>query len=121
VGVGHSSSNQLSGWFTRIEHTPAVSPTGSITGGSATLLRADGVQMNGTFSTGTVVQTIDGAGCTNESHDVYGSVYGLTSSDRPGQIGVGHFQATLVHYRVWAFNNCYSYSASVDGTFTVAF
>jgi hypothetical protein len=121
VGVGQSSSNQLSGWFTRIEHSPSVSPTGSITGGTATLIRTDGVRMDGIFSTGTVVQTVDGAGCTNESHDVLGSVYGLTSSDRPGQVGVGHFQATLIHYRVWAFGDCYSYSASVNGTFTVAF
>jgi hypothetical protein len=121
VGLGEGTDSRLSGWFTRIEHTEAITPWGLVTGGSATLQRADGVTMQGTFSTGTVSQLVDGAGCTNELHEVHGSVYGLTRSDQPGVIGAGHFTATLEHYRTWMFGDCYSYSAIVNGTFTVAF
>ncbi len=120
VGVGEGSDARLSGWYTSIEHSLAITPTGSITGGTASLQRVDGVNMQGTFSTGSVRQLIDGAGCTNELHEVVGSVYGLTSSDQPGRTGVGHFQATLEHHRVWIFGDCYSYSATVNGTFSVA-
>ena len=45
----------------------------------------------------------------------------VTRSDRPGETGVGYFTATLQHYRVWAFGDCYSYSARVDGTFSILF
>ncbi len=78
-----------------------------MTGGRAVLQRLDGVQMDGTFSDGFVWQTNDGAGCTNESHEVVGTVTGLTRSDRPGETGVGFFNATLVHYRTMLFNRCY--------------
>ena len=120
VGVGSASDARLSGWFTQVEHSPSITPTGSITGGTASVQRVDGVRMEGKFSTGTVRQLIDGAGCTNERHEVIGSVYGLTRSDRPGETGVGYFHATIDHHRVWAFGDCYSYSATVEGTFTVA-
>ena len=120
VGVGEGSDARLSGWYTSIEHSVAISPTGSITGGTATLQRVDGVSMQGTFSTGTIRQLIDGAGCTNELHEVFGSVHGLTSTDRPGETGVGYFHALLEHHRVWVFGDCYSYSATVNGSFSVA-
>ena len=120
VGVGDGSDARLSGWYTSIEHTVAITPTGFITGGNATLQRVDGVRMAGTFSTGIVRQLVDGAGCTNELHEVVGSVHGLTRSDRPGETGAGHFQATLEHHRAWAFGGCYSYSATVNGTFAIA-
>jgi hypothetical protein len=121
VGVGEGTDARLSGWFTQIEHTIAISPTGLITGGTASLRRVDGVSMEGTFATGTVRQVNDGPNCTNEMHEVAGSVYGLTRSDSPGSLGAGHFTATLEHYRTWLFGRCYSYSAIVNGTFTVAF
>lgn len=121
VGVGEGTDARLSGWFTRIEHTEAITPWGLVTGGTATLQRVDGVSMQGTFSTGTVRQLQDGPNCTNELHEVFGSVYGLTRSDQPGVVGAGHFTATLEHYRTWFLGRCYSYSAIVNGTFTVAF
>jgi hypothetical protein len=119
VGVGESSLSRLSGWHTSIEHTPSISPAGSITGGTATLQRVDGVHMQGTFSSGTVSQILDGAGCTNELHEVVGSVYGLRRSDRPSDVGAGYFRATLEHHRTWIFGDCYSYSATVNGSFAV--
>ena len=119
MGAGTGSAGDLSGWYTSVEHSVAISPTGSVTGGRAVLQRLDGVRMDGTFSDGYVWQTNDGAGCTNESHQVIGTVTGLTRSDRPGETGVAFFNATLVHFRTMLFNRCYAYSASVTGTFSI--
>jgi hypothetical protein len=119
TGAGLGAAGDLSGWYTSVEHSLAITPTGTVTGGRAVLQRLDGVRMDGTFSDGYVWQTNDGAGCTNESHQVIGTVTGLTRSDRPGEIGVAFFNATLVHYRTMLFNRCYAYSASVTGTFSI--
>jgi hypothetical protein len=121
VGVGTGASGDLSGWYTAIDHSVVITPTGTVDGGRAMLQRVDGVRMEGQFSGGTVWQTVDGAGCTNEQHHVVGVVTDVTRSDRPGDTGVGYFTATLEHYRTWLFGDCYSYSARVDGSFSILF
>jgi len=119
VGVGDGSAGTLSGWYTAVDHTLAISPTGSVTGGTATLVRTDGVRMTGSFDGGTVTQTGFGENCTTEHHVVNGTLTGVTRTDRPGATGVAYFSATLTHYRVFVFGRCYSYSASVEGTFSI--
>jgi hypothetical protein len=119
TSAGIGAAGDLSGWYTSVEHSVAITPTGTVNGGRAVLQRLDGVRMDGTFSGGYVWQTNDGAGCTSESHEVVGTVTGLTRSDRPGETGVAFFNATLVHYRTMLFNRCIAYSASVTGTFSI--
>lgn len=121
VGIGTGSTGDLSGWYTAVEHSLAISPSGTVDGGIATLQRVDGVRMSGHFAGGTVRQTYDGPNCTNESHEVVGSVYDLTRSDRPGDVGIGLFNATLTHYRAWILGKCWTYSASVQGSFSLVF
>ena len=121
VGAGYWTGGELSAWYSSIEHTVSVSPTGRVTGGWATLYRSDGVWISGTFSDGIVEQTNDGPGCTNETHTVTGVMYDVTRSDSAGSNGAGIFDATLTHYRTWLFGYCMAYSASVAGTVTVAF
>ncbi len=121
VGVGTGSAGNLSAWYTAIDHSIVISPTGTIDGGRAVLQRADGVRMEGRFNGGTVWQTYDGPNCTNEEHQVAGTVTDVTRTDRPGETGVGYFTATLKHFRAWLFGTCYSYSASVNGTFSILF
>jgi len=119
VGVGEGSAGDLSGWYTAVDHSIVISPVGAITGGKATLARTDGVRMTGTFDGGTVTQTGFGDNCTQESHKVSGTLTGVTRTDRPGESGVAYFSATLTHYRTWFLGTCYTYSASVEGTFSV--
>jgi hypothetical protein len=121
VVVGTSSAGDLSAWYTAIDHSVSISPTGTVTGGRAILQRVDGVRMNARFNDGQIWQTNDGQGCTNEQHEVTGAVTDVTRSDRPGEVGVGFFTATLKHYRASLFGRCYSYSASVHGTFSILF
>lgn len=121
VGAGYWTGGELSAWYSSIEHTNSVSPTGRVTGGWAALYRSDGVWITGTFSDGTVVQTNDGAGCTNETHTVSGVMHDVMRSDSTGSNGAGIFDATLTHYRTWLFGYCMAYSASVAGTVTIAF
>ncbi len=64
VGTGGGSAGTLSAWHSSIEHSVVISPTGTITGGWATLYRLDGVRISGYFSDGTVQQTYDGPDCT---------------------------------------------------------
>ena len=121
VGVGSGSAGNLSAWYTQVDHSLVITPAGTVTGGTATLHRADGVTMSGRFSGGTVWMTYDGPNCTNESHEVRGTLTDVTRSDRPGETGIGYFSATLKHYRAWIFGSCYSYSAKVTGTISVLF
>lgn len=119
--ISAAAVNELSAWYTSIEHSVSVSPTGTITGGWAFLQRIDGVRISGQLGDGVVRQTNEGPGCTNESHEVMGVLYGVSRSDRVGNEGAGIFQATLIHHRAWLFGQCITYSASMYGTITVAF
>ncbi|HSH21609.1 MAG TPA: hypothetical protein VK992_03200 [Candidatus Caenarcaniphilales bacterium] len=120
VGTGGGSVGTLSAWQSSIEHSVVISPTGTITGGWATLYRLDGVRISGYFSDGTVQQTYDGPDCTDESHAVTGSLTSVSRSDSAA-VGTGVFEATLVHHRAWFFGRCISYSASVTGTISLLF
>lgn len=123
VGTGspsESTISRLSAWHASIAHTEIMSPTGRITGGMATLYRVDGIWIHGTFTDGFARQIDAGNDCTSERHEVTGVLTGVTKSDAPGAVGVGFFDATLVHYRAFVFGRCYSYSASVTGSITIA-
>jgi hypothetical protein len=119
AGNGEAGPLQLSGWYTSVDHTLSVSP-GFVTGGFASLRRIDGVQIQGTFTDGTVAQTNPGPDCTTETHVVKSMLRNVSRSDSPGLIGSAYLEATLTHYRSWIFGECYSYSAKVEGTITVA-
>ena len=121
VGVGSGTAGEISGWYTAVDHDAVIIPSGLVTGGVAALQRVDGVQMNGRFTGGNVWQTNDGPGCSNDEFQISGTVADVTRTDRPGESGFGYFSATLKHYRTWIFNDCYSYSAKVTGTFSILF
>ena len=116
---GFGASIELNAWHASIEHSEVLIPSGLVTGGTATLYRLDGVVVQGRFSEGIATQTYAGPGCTTEYHAVTGTLRDVTSSALPGAVGVGHFSATLAHYRAHIFGSCYAYSASVTGTITV--
>lgn len=120
AGAGRGGDDQLSVWYTSIEHSQVISPTGTVTGGWARLYRLDGVQVAGMLSSsGTVRQINDGPGCTAETHVVNGYLHGVTRSDTVGPTGAGLFDATLVHHRAWIFGRCITYSASVEATISI--
>jgi len=116
---GFGSSFELNAWHASIEHDELLIPSGRVTGGKASLYRLDGVRIEGYFSEGLATQTYPGPECSTEYHTVTGTLRDVTSSARPGEVGVGQFSATLVHYRAHVFGACYAYSASVSGTITV--
>jgi hypothetical protein len=120
VGAGHGTGGELAAWHAAIEHSVVVSPSGTITGGWATLYRVDGVRLGGYFDGGWLELTNEGAGCTNEEHAVSGTLSDVWRSDS-GARGTGQLDATLVHYRAWIFGRCISYSASVTATITLQF
>jgi hypothetical protein len=120
VGTGRGTGGELAGWSSVIEHSLVVSPSGTITGGWATLYRLDGVRISGQFIGGTLRLTNDGPGCTNESHAVTGRLARISRSDS-ASVGIGVFRATLVHYRTWLFGRCLTYSASVGGEISLYF
>jgi hypothetical protein len=119
MGVGSGSAGELSAWFTQVDHSLVITPSGTVTGGHATFTRSDGVSMSGRFTGGIVWMTNDGPNCTNESHEVRGMLSDVTRSDRPDAKGIAYFSATLQHYRAWIFGSCYSYFAKVTGTFSI--
>jgi len=119
AGNGEAGPLELSGWYTSVDHTLSVSP-GFVTGGFASLQRIDGVRIEGYFTDGTVAQTNPGPDCTTETHTVKGMLRNVTRSDSPGVTGYAYFEATLTHFRAWVFGTCYSYSAKVEGTISVA-
>ena len=120
AGTSDDGLGGVSAWYSSIDHSVVISPSGAITGGWAVLHRPDGVSIGGWFSEGLVTLTNEGPGCTLESHEVVGTLSGVTRSDRSGS-GSGVFRATLHHHRAWLFGTCISYSASVSGTMEVSF
>ncbi len=118
VGTGSGTDGASAGWQAAIEHSVVISPTGTITGGWATLYRTDGVQVGGYFTGGAIQLVNDGAGCTVETHVVQGTLANVWRSNSPAVTG-GLFEGTLVHYRAWIFGQCITYSASVTATITL--
>ncbi len=117
-----SASGALPGyWDTVVDHTPlslSSTPTATITGGSFSL--ATGYTLvTGTFTGGTVQVTNVGAGCTNQTFDVEGTL----SDVGPWYLGsgTGTFSAILTHYRKSVWGYCVTYAASVSGSFSLTF
>jgi hypothetical protein len=120
AGTSSDAGADLSAWYAPIEHSVVINPSGTITGGYATLYRPDGVRLSGQFSGGTVVLLDPGANCTTEYHAVDGDLVDVSRSDGSA-MGSGVFSATLVHHRAWIFGRCLSYAASVEGSIELTF
>ena len=120
AGTSGDGLGGVSAWYSSIDHSLVISPSGAITGGWAVLHRPDGVRIGGWFSGGDVVLVDDGPGCTTEAHSVEGALVSVTRSDT-GAVGSGVFRATLLHHRAWLFGTCISYSASVSGSIELTF
>jgi hypothetical protein len=112
-------------WNADVQHTAlciGCSTTATITGGNfhlATTLNSLPTLITGSFSGGTVQVTNPGAGCTNQTFAVNGTL----SNAGPWSTGTGSgtFTATLTHYRYSVFGYCVTYGASVTGTLTLNF
>ena len=102
TGAGYDGPRELSGWYTDVFHTPDIAP-GNVTGGSAALQRIDGVQINGDFSGGDVVQTNPGDGCADQTFVVSAQLVNVARTDVPGGLGTAMLNATLTHYRAWVW------------------
>jgi hypothetical protein len=121
VGAAQGSSGDVASWGARIEHTVQTQPSGTITGGWATLYTSELHRIHGTFSRGTLRLIDDGGGnCGDLRHSVKARIVNVTRSDS-NAIGTGHLQAILIHYRVEILGNCIAYAASVSGSITLSF
>ena len=113
-----TASGSLPGyWDAVVDHTQ-LSPNAVITGGTfslSTILNGTATRIDGTFSSGTVTQTVAGAHCTNQQYAVQGVLAGVQGS------GTGQLDVTLTHYRKRIFGHCVTYSAAVSGTVTLIF
>ena len=118
VGTASGADGAPAGWQAAIEHSVVISPTGTISGGWATMYRTDGVQVGGYFTGGSIELVNDGAGCTAETHVVHGTLGNVWRSNSPA-VTTGELEGTLVHYRAWIFGQCITYSASVTATITL--
>jgi hypothetical protein len=108
--AGTASEPAPGAWRTTVVHTP-LHGHAEITGGTWTLVawvRGDARRVRGTFTAGTVDVTDVGRGCTDERFAVV--ALGRTA----------HVDVTLTHYRRRVLGRCVIYSASVDGTLTIA-
>jgi hypothetical protein len=108
--AGTASEPASGAWRTTVVHTP-LHGHAEITGGTWTLVawvRGDARRVRGTFTAGTVDVTHAGRGCTDERFAVV--AVGQTA----------HVDVTLTHYRRRVLGRCVIYSASVDGTLTIA-
>jgi len=119
AGTSRVAGADLSAWYATIEHSLVINPSGTVTGGFATLYLPDGVRITGRFSDGTIVQTDPGVNCTTEYHAIAGNLRDVSRSD-VGAVGTAALSATLVHHRAWIFGRCLSYAASVEGTIEIS-
>ena len=120
TGTGQDGLHELSGWYTSVFHSVVIDPTGIVTGGNAFLQRIDGVQISGDITGGGATQTAAGDNCTTQTYAITAYLSGATRTDDPGAVGTAQLSATLTHYRSWFLGSCWVYSASVDGTITIA-
>src|SRR3954462_2571493 len=86
TGSGLDGPRELSGWYTSVYHTLAISP-GNVTGGGSTLPRIDGVRIDGAFSGGDVAQVDEGYDCTTTTHTVSAHLVNVTRTDAQGVVG----------------------------------
>lgn len=118
--VGTATGDLPGAWKAVVNHTP-LNPNGTITGGSFSLWTLFGgvpTRVRGGFSGGTITQTNAGAGCTNQTYAVTGTLAGVSAGSITG--GSGEFAVVLTHYRAsFPFFGCVTYSASVAGTLSL--
>lgn len=121
AGAALGTSGDAATWAARIEHTVQTQPSGTITGGWATLVTSERNQIHGRFSRGTLLLIDDGGpNCGNLRHSVTAKLVDVARSDSGGT-GTGRLKAILTHYRVNIFGNCIAWSASVSGLITLSF
>ena len=118
--VGRARGDLPGAWKAVVQHTP-LSPGGTITGGSFSLWTLFGgapARVRGNVSGGTITQTNAGAGCTNQTYDVTGTLANVSVASVSN--GTGSFAVVLTHYRAaFPFFGCVTYSASVAGTLSL--
>ncbi len=118
--AGKATGDLPGSWNTHVVHAPlslSATPSATITGGSVQLVTGYRLLL-GAFTGGTVQVTDAGAGCTNQTFDVDGTL---------GQVGpwwnrtgTGTFAATLTHYRRSILGRCVTYAASVAGEISLS-
>ena len=116
--VGYATGSGSAGVFDAIvDHQPLGSAaTPAITGGTFSLELASlggASTLSGGFSGGTIRTLNAGAGCTNQTFAVDGTV-ALAGG------GTGAFDVTLTHHRVSIFGYCLTYAGTIAGTLTVS-
>ena len=121
VGTTRDPAGSWGGWRASIEHSGVISPTGSISGGSAELVLADTSTIRARVAGGSVTLVAGSeTDCAAMTHQVDGALVDVVRGGR-STVGTGTLTATLVHYRAWLFGRCLTYSASVDGTIALTF
>lgn len=118
--VGTATGDLPGPWKAVINHTP-LNPNATITGGSFSLWTLFGgipTKVRGDVAGGTVTQTNAGAGCTNQTYNVAGTLANVSAGTITG--GTGSFAVVLTHYRAFVpFFGCATFSASVAGTLSL--
>jgi hypothetical protein len=118
--TGTATGSQPGAWNADIRHTQlclTCTPTATITGGSFSLVTSSLVV--GSFTGGTVQVLNPGAGCTNQTFAVRGTL-GRVGRWSAGT-GRGTFSVTLTHYRRSILGHCTTYGAKVAGTLSLTF
>jgi hypothetical protein len=113
AGTATGDTGDSATWRAVVDHTP-LTTTATITGGYADLATSRLVLVHGTFVGGTLTLISQQDGCGTQTYNVVGTLGDVTTSDGRG-FGKAEFDATLTHYRTWAFGSCITYSARVSG------
>ena len=117
--AGNAAGALPGAWDADIRHTQlclSCSPTATITGGSFSLATTYSLIV-GRFTGGTVQVVNPGAGCTNQTFAVNGTLGGV--GRWTAGTGSGTFAVTLTHYRRSILGHCTTYGAKVAGTLTL--
>jgi hypothetical protein len=123
--VGTGTGQLPGGWYADVLHQPLSGSTpAAITGGSfslATQLAGQPAVIAGSLSSGSIVQTSDFFGCSNQTYAVTGSLNHVGPQGSKRASGTGTFAVTLTHYQTVIGGICVTYSATVRGLVSLTF
>jgi hypothetical protein len=125
AGTGHGNAGDSAAWNARVVHDPLGSTPTYVNGGSfAIATRGSNGHVDyasGTFVYhGGMITVIDpGAGCTNQTFRVTGTLQNVSTRTTTG--GSGQFVATLTHFRTSLLGQCLIYAARVTGTVSFSY
>jgi hypothetical protein len=109
-------------WAATVDHTP-LSPNGDVTGGYLdlqTVLHGAATLVDGDVTGGRVIRQNPGStGCVNQYYGVTLTLSHVRANGKGS--GTGSFAGTLTHYRQSVFGACITYSATINGSMTLAF